>query len=94
MVHRGQLQRQDETLHVLFGKAFLLELELGDLETAAVFARAFVLRTTSMAKHQKRHIQPRRSSRFSIVETASSLTASADRAPSRTAKRRDLASRS
>jgi len=52
MVHRGQLQRQDETLHVLFGKAFLLELELGDLETAAVFARAFVLRTTSMAKHQ------------------------------------------
>ncbi len=45
----------DETLHVLFGKAFLLELERGDLETAAVFARAFVLRTASMAKHQTSH---------------------------------------
>ncbi len=45
----------DETLHVLFGKAFLLELERGDLETAAVFARAFVLRSASRAKHQTSH---------------------------------------
>ena len=42
--------KANETLHVLFGKAFLLELERGDLETAAVFARAFLLRKASMAK--------------------------------------------
>ena len=44
--------KADETLHILFGKAFLLQLERGNLEIAAVFARAFVLRTASMAKHQ------------------------------------------
>jgi hypothetical protein len=38
----------DETLHVLFGKAFLLELERGNLETAAVFARAFLLRKAAV----------------------------------------------
>jgi len=41
----------DETLHVLFGKAFLLELERGNLEIARVFARAFLLRKASVAKH-------------------------------------------
>ncbi len=29
-------------LQVLFGRAFLLELERGDLEVATVFARAFL----------------------------------------------------
>ena len=29
-------------LEVVFGKAFLLQLELGDLERAQVFARAFL----------------------------------------------------
>ncbi len=42
--------KANETLHVLFGKAFLLELERGDLETAAVFARAFLLRKALMVK--------------------------------------------
>ncbi len=40
----------DETLHVLFGKAFLLELERGNLEIATVFARAFLLRKASVTK--------------------------------------------
>src|SRR5436853_6569740 len=44
--------KANENLHVLFGKAFLLELERGNLETAAVFARAFLLRKAWMAKHQ------------------------------------------
>ncbi len=29
-------------LEIIFGRAFLLELERGDLETAQVFARAFL----------------------------------------------------
>ncbi len=86
-------EKASETLHVLFGKAFLLELERGNLETAAVFAR-FPSEEGLDGETPKRHVRPRRPSRFSIIETASSLTTSADRAPSRTAKRRDLASRS
>lgn len=30
-------------LEVVFGKAFLMQLELGDLERAQVFARAFLM---------------------------------------------------
>ena len=36
---------QDASLQVVFGRAFLLQLQRGDLETAKVFARAFLLRT-------------------------------------------------
>lgn len=36
--------RSDASLHILFGKAFLRQLERGDIETAKVFARAFLLR--------------------------------------------------
>ena len=36
---------QDASLQVVFGRAFLLQLQLGDLQTAKVFARAFLLRT-------------------------------------------------
>lgn len=35
----------DATLRILFGKAFLVELDRGDTETAKVFARAFLLAT-------------------------------------------------
>jgi len=35
----------DPSLQVVFGRAFLLQLQRGDLETAKVFARAFLLRT-------------------------------------------------
>ena len=35
----------DASLQVVFGRAFLLQLQRGDLETAKVFARAFLLRT-------------------------------------------------
>ena len=35
----------DASLQVLFGKAFLVELGRGNIETAKVFARAFLLRT-------------------------------------------------
>jgi hypothetical protein len=38
--------RSDASLQVLFGKAFLLELERGDIETAKLFARAFLVRTS------------------------------------------------
>jgi len=34
----------EDSLQVLFSKAFLIELERGDIETARVFARAFLLR--------------------------------------------------
>jgi hypothetical protein len=37
-------------LQVLFGKAFLIELERGDLETAKLFARAFLSRTPGGAQ--------------------------------------------
>jgi len=36
---------QEASLQVVFGRAFLLQLQRGDLETAKVFARAFLLRT-------------------------------------------------
>lgn len=32
----------DLTLQIVFGRAFLLELERGDLEAATLFARAFL----------------------------------------------------
>ena len=32
----------DLTLQMVFGRAFLLELERGDLQAATVFARAFL----------------------------------------------------
>ena len=35
-------QLGDTTLEVLFSRAFLLELERGHIDTAAVFAQAFV----------------------------------------------------
>ena len=35
----------EPSLQVVFGRAFLLQLQRGDLETAKVFARAFLLRT-------------------------------------------------
>lgn len=38
-------QYGDRTMQVLFGKAFLLELERGNLETARIFARAFLAHT-------------------------------------------------
>ena len=33
----------DESLEVVFGKAFLVELERGNLDNATLFARAFLL---------------------------------------------------
>jgi len=38
--------RSDASLQVLFGKAFLLQLERGDIETAKLFARAFLARAS------------------------------------------------
>ena len=35
----------EPSLQVVFGRAFLLQLQRGDLETAKVFARAFLLRS-------------------------------------------------
>lgn len=43
-------QSSDAALQVVFGKAFLVELQRGDLETAKLFARAFLLRTPSVSK--------------------------------------------
>ena len=40
----------DPALQVLFGKAFLVELHRGDLETAKLFARAFLLRAISTSE--------------------------------------------
>lgn len=42
-------QLGDLRLQLLFGRAFLVELERGNLETASVFARAFL----------KHHARPR-----------------------------------
>ncbi|HKW43228.1 MAG TPA: hypothetical protein VJP06_03485 [Thermoplasmata archaeon] len=42
--------RSDASLQVLFGKAFLLELERGDIETAKLFARAFLSRASTESK--------------------------------------------
>lgn len=39
------------SLQVLFGKAFLIELRRGDVATARVFARAFLLRTLSLSTY-------------------------------------------
>ncbi len=33
----------DESLEIVFGKAFLVELERGNLDNATLFARAFLL---------------------------------------------------
>ncbi len=44
----------DTSLQLVFGKAFLLELQRGNLETAKLFARAFLVRTTLMAKYPLR----------------------------------------
>lgn len=38
---------RDEVMQVLFGKAFLLELERGDMDSARIFARAFLAHTPS-----------------------------------------------
>ena len=38
------------SLQMVFGKAFLVELRRGDLETAKVFARAFLTRTALTSK--------------------------------------------
>jgi hypothetical protein len=40
----------ETSLQVVFGKAFLLELQRGDLETAKLFARAFLLRASAATK--------------------------------------------
>ena len=40
----------EPSLQVVFGRAFLLQLQRGDLETAKVFARAFLLRSQLDAK--------------------------------------------
>ena len=39
----------ESSLLVLFGRAFLVQLRGGDLETAKVFARAFLLWTPSVS---------------------------------------------
>jgi len=39
-------------MQVVFGKAFLAELERGNIERATLFARAFVLRTASLRGHR------------------------------------------
>ncbi len=39
------------TLQIVFGRAFLLELERGDLEKAAIFARAFLKHREPRAAH-------------------------------------------
>jgi hypothetical protein len=44
------MNRPDASLQLVFGKAFLLELQRGNLETAKLFARAFLVRTTLIAK--------------------------------------------
>src|SRR5438132_9586713 len=77
--------KANENLHVLFGKAFLLELERGNLETAAVFARAFLLRESLNGETQKRNVRPCRPSASSTAEIASSRTRSPKLAPSRPA---------
>jgi len=38
-------ERHDASLQVLFGKAFLIQLERGDVEAARVFAGAFLAGT-------------------------------------------------
>src|SRR2546430_16250922 len=39
----------DASLQLVFGKAFLVELQRGNLESAKLFARAFLVRTLLMA---------------------------------------------
>jgi hypothetical protein len=38
----------EESLEIVFGKAFLVELERGNLENATLFARAFLLGKSSV----------------------------------------------
>ena len=42
----------EPSLQVVFGRAFLLQLQRGDLETAKVFARAFLLRSQLDSKRK------------------------------------------
>ena len=47
--HRAMGDRTGEdSVQVLFGKAFLLELQRGNMKMATVFARAFLLRKASL----------------------------------------------
>ncbi len=39
----------EATLQIVFGKAFLVELQRGNLDSAKLFARAFLLRTPSFS---------------------------------------------
>ena len=43
-------QSRDVRLQVIFGRAFLLELERGNLENAKVFARAFLRQGSSAGR--------------------------------------------
>ncbi|HEX9339924.1 MAG TPA: hypothetical protein VF992_01960 [Thermoplasmata archaeon] len=40
----------EDSLQMVFGKAFLVELQRGDLETAKIFARAFLTRAVLTSK--------------------------------------------
>jgi hypothetical protein len=40
----------DASVQLVFGKAFLVELHRGNLESAKLFARAFLVRTILMAR--------------------------------------------
>jgi hypothetical protein len=42
----------DESLEIVFGKAFLVELERGHLENATLFARAFLLGKSSVPSRE------------------------------------------
>lgn len=44
----------DASLQLVFGKAFLVELQRGNLESAKLFARAFLVRTLLMAGYPLR----------------------------------------
>ena len=42
----------EESFEVVFGKAFLVELERGNMENATLFARAFLLGKGSVPNHR------------------------------------------
>lgn len=84
---------QDETLRLVFGKAFLVELDRGNLDLAKVFACAFLDRVGS-AWPGSSYARLRDESRLSITETESATTASTARVASSTANLRDFAKRS
>ena len=44
----------DASLQLVFGKAFLVELQRGNLESAKLFARAFLVRTLLNARYPLR----------------------------------------